>query len=110
MSGTMPLGVSLLLMMVVTVRVVVIPTVEATAAVCMLSVLWKTLGKVRMPPTRPGKLSCLAVMMVVHPWVILGRILGLGPVRLKTTVPGVTAVMIDLLIAFVEMLTQMLVL
>lgn len=56
--GTMHLvSWRLLLIRLVTVQVVVLTTLLPTLEVCMLRVLWKTFGKVRMPPTRPGKLE-----------------------------------------------------
>lgn len=109
-EGMTQLGVMLLFIRLVKVLVVVSRTPDATWEVCILSVLWNILGKVSIPPTRPGKLSCLAVIIVVHPLVIVGLILGAGPVRVKRTVLLVTLDSVCLDIRLVEILTNILVL
>lgn len=65
-----------------------------TLAVFMLSVFWKTKGKYRMPPIRPGQLSWFAVTTVLGVVVcmLLGRTLGAGPVSVKMTGCWVTCV------------------
>ncbi len=77
----------------VTVRMVVSPTLLPTVAVFALSVLWKTQGNLTMPPTRPGQLECLAVtnMLGCESTVLLQETLGMGPVKVNMTGEVVTS-------------------